>query len=328
MDERPKNVNKFIKKYGDQKVTRLWLVRSPVQAFVQKPLDLFTGGKITKIKIEENYDNMYHLFVVFALSDGTDIHLHKMEKNAIVSIKEKEFKMLKLYKKGVDFISVPELRDYVKAHDESEDGLKTFKQIINECEKAEPCFYFYSAKHYNCQHFVDLFLKHVLPNGENFDQKSKEEYEKFILQNEFLKIFETKGLTTFTQTLTNIAASAQRALNSAHKVYDNQYDDEYDEYDDDQDEDYYYRSRQREETTRHDHHDQFASYIMDKNSYIQPVQPEYLGLSGNQNTIGSTNLFILIIMCIFALFLMCIFGCFIGISIGYFSQKIIKKIYK
>ena len=319
--DRPPNVDKFIEKYGSEKITKLWLVREPVKSFVTTPLNIFTGGKVTSIKLEENYDKMYHLYIVFQLSDGTKQHLHKMEKNDVVQVHQNEFRLPDLDKPNVVHTYVSQLNKYIEEHDGSENGLKTFEQVINECEKAEPCLYYYSAKNYNCQNFVDVFLQHILPNGIHFDQETKEKYEKFILQNGFKKLFEQKGLKPFLKFLTDLKASLSRSKipiigNSAgHIVYNNEYADNYKGYIVD-DQDYYYRS-----------HDQFASYIMDENSYknsysnVQPV------LDQNKTGTGSTyNLFILIIMFIFALFLICICGCFIGIFIGYFLKKIINKI--
>ena len=321
MDKRPNNVNTFIQKHGWEIITTVWLVREPVNAFVLKTLNLLTSHKIERIQIkgDENYDTMYHLYVVFELNDGKHTHIHKMEKNDVVKVYEKEFKLKYLNETNVKYKFVSELTDYVTEHDGSKLGLKSFEQVMNELEKAEACLYFYSAKYYNCQHFVLLFLQHLLPDGVHFDKESAEKYVNFILQNRFLQIFEQKGLESFLQSLTNIAATMNRKIiGSGHEAYDDEYadnsdwrdmfDDNDEEYDNYEDEDYYYR--------KHDHQDQFVSYI----------KPDYLG---NQNTTGSnTNLFILIIMFIFAFFLICICGCFIGILTGYyFVQKIVNKIY-
>ena len=251
MDEKPSNVKKFIEKFGSQKITKVWIVREPVEAFVIHPINLFTAGKVSKIKLEENYDNMYHLFVIFQLSDGTTQHLHKMEKNDIVKVYENEFPLSSLDEKNVVHTYISALDKYIKEHDGSENGLKTFEEVINECEKAEPCLWFYSAKNHNCQHFVHTFIQHILPNGVHFDPETKEKYEKFILQNGFVKLFEQKGLEEFVQTLTNLKAAFSRALSSGHIAYDNEYADNYrgsweeDDMFDDQydDQDYDYRSR-------------------------------------------------------------------------------------
>jgi hypothetical protein len=72
-----------LKLHGNKKLRRIIVSRKPVSAKIQYIADLVTFGGWTQNMKKLNYDDIYHLFMIVELDDGT---LFKLEKNSRVDI--------------------------------------------------------------------------------------------------------------------------------------------------------------------------------------------------------------------------------------------------
>ena len=83
LNQRPKAINDYLKLHGNKKLRRIIVSRKPVSAKIQYIADLVTFGGWTQNMKKLNYDDIYHLFCIVELDDGT---LFKLEKNSRVDI--------------------------------------------------------------------------------------------------------------------------------------------------------------------------------------------------------------------------------------------------
>jgi len=83
LNQRPKAINDYLKLHGNKKLRRIIVSRKPVSAKIQYIADLVTFGGWTQNMKKLNYDDVYHLFMIVELDDGT---LFKLEKNSRVDI--------------------------------------------------------------------------------------------------------------------------------------------------------------------------------------------------------------------------------------------------
>lgn len=71
----------FLNKTSGLKVVKLELGRKPILKPVKVAMDVLSGGRFSKKQKELNYDEVYHNFTLFTLSDGSR---WKIEKNHVV----------------------------------------------------------------------------------------------------------------------------------------------------------------------------------------------------------------------------------------------------
>jgi hypothetical protein len=83
LNQRPKAINDYLKLNGNKKLRRIIVSRKPVSAKIQYVANLVTLGGWTENMKKLNYDDVYHLFMLVELDDGT---LFKLEKNSRVDI--------------------------------------------------------------------------------------------------------------------------------------------------------------------------------------------------------------------------------------------------
>jgi len=83
LNQRPKAINDYLKLNGNKKLRRIIVSRKPVSGKIQYIANLITMGGWTENMKKLNYDDIYHLFCIVELDDGT---LFKLEKNSRVDI--------------------------------------------------------------------------------------------------------------------------------------------------------------------------------------------------------------------------------------------------
>jgi hypothetical protein len=83
LNQRPKAINDYLKLHGNKKLRRIIVSRKPVSGKIQYIANLVTLGGWTQNMKKLNYDDIYHLFMIVELDDGT---LFKLEKNSRVDI--------------------------------------------------------------------------------------------------------------------------------------------------------------------------------------------------------------------------------------------------
>lgn len=124
----------FIKKYGDNMITGMKLMRTPVQEMIIKALNASSLGKFEK---ENPYDKLFHLAVILTLDNN--IHL-KLEKNATINI--------------TDVMNAKEDTEYFNVNYPTE-NIVSFNTLLEKTRKRMGRKYFlYSSKSNNCQDFL------------------------------------------------------------------------------------------------------------------------------------------------------------------------------
>jgi hypothetical protein len=134
-------VKNFIEDHKDSVITELTIYRTPVISFVKTMANVLSLGKFNKI-LKDQYDDVFHLFVLVTLSTGERFIL---EKNQVIQINEFNSATIKDAKTFP--LQIPQ-------------GI-TFSQFMdkgrNSVSKEE--FFLYDALTYNCQRFIQILLK-------------------------------------------------------------------------------------------------------------------------------------------------------------------------
>lgn len=79
----PPNERALLKLYGNETITEITLFRSPIHSMIDKVLNVVSVGKWEVLKSQNNFDKMFHLYMVLKLSNNRMIRL---EKNYVVNI--------------------------------------------------------------------------------------------------------------------------------------------------------------------------------------------------------------------------------------------------
>jgi hypothetical protein len=187
----PPKVRSVIKKYNDKKITNITIGRQPVQSAVTNLLNVISLGQLRKKEKELGYDNLYHLFMLVDLNDGTCL---LVEKNSVVNMK----KVDKSYG-GNDKINIPVNKDI------------TFGEFIDKAVKGVgKSIYLYDSINNNCQIFINNLLRYSgLGTGEA---------TKFILQDiEAVLSTSPKYTSIIAKLATEASAKVDRLIQGAGK---------------------------------------------------------------------------------------------------------------
>jgi hypothetical protein len=132
-DSMPNNVKNMLETYGTQNITNINVCRVPIRRGLLNALNFLSAGKIYKNEKELGYDNLFHLFMVLTLENGTKLSL---EKNEIVNLKPyttpRENSECRPMSVGMKTITLNELIDNV----EKRMGTRTYHYdvISNNCQ--------------------------------------------------------------------------------------------------------------------------------------------------------------------------------------------------
>jgi hypothetical protein len=132
------SVRDILAKYGDKTVTKASIVRTPVSSVVKGALNAVSLGEFKKKLGQQPYDDIFHLFMLLTLSDGTSVSL---EKNAIITMR------VNPDRKGESQEASPPA------------GLTLNELMENTKKKMGKKFIPYSATSNNCQNFILSVLK-------------------------------------------------------------------------------------------------------------------------------------------------------------------------
>ena len=149
-----KAVRDVLSQYGDQQIKSIKICRSPVSSAVQTAMNVVSLGAFKKRLQRSPHDELYHLFALITLEDGTVLTL---DKQAQITLKVGN----KTYKDAVNvappFTTLNEMLEKTKAH------------------MGNSAFFGYNANGNNCQNFLFKFL---MTSG-----KATPEIKTFILQD-------------------------------------------------------------------------------------------------------------------------------------------------
>jgi hypothetical protein len=185
LTRRPLSINNLLKTYGAQTISNVEVCRQPIMSVIRTALNIATGGDISKVVQEKGYDNVFHLYCIVLLGNGTKIRL---DKNQRVSI---EVSPKPLNKEAVcKSVVLP--------------SPTTLTQFIDKGEELGNrigSFWRYSAHNDNCQKFVKALL----------NASGVQSLDSFIMQDagQFVK----PGLfRKFAQGVTDAAALGEYAI--------------------------------------------------------------------------------------------------------------------
>jgi len=175
---RPKAVEQFLKNKGDLVIMSIKVCRNPISSALKKILNALTFGDMGATIKQLNYDEVYHLFMLVTLQDGS---MFRIEKNERVTISSPPTERPK------DCMTV--LVDPSKK--------LTLNQMFEESEDVYKNLYYYLAHRDNCQKFVFTMLSNVGLMDKRLEQ--------FILQDAE-QLIKSGNVQGFASALTSTAA--------------------------------------------------------------------------------------------------------------------------
>lgn len=184
LNTRPGQVDKLLKLHGDTPVQMITILRKPIQSMVKKFINFVSGGQLERAQKELKYDDIYHLYVNFTLSNGKVVGI---EKNARVNTNLNGFPTKGLATSNMLQLSGKNI---------------PLRQFIESAEKKHGAnFYRYNASSYNCQQFVNAMM----------DAGGIEGAREFVMQDAS-KLINSAGLSKGAKVVTDLAALAERAV--------------------------------------------------------------------------------------------------------------------
>ena len=173
----PKNVEVFLSKYKDYKVTKIQVCRQPIKAAISSILEFVTLKKINKAMQIRGMDDIFHLWANITIESPSakDSIEFQIEKNSIVEIFDKP-----LIVKNCLSVFIP----YEKR--------VTFENLLKNAEKIHPYdFWLYDATSNNCQEFINSLLLgsgYITPELSSFlYQNAKELFESLGFSGSVLR---------------------------------------------------------------------------------------------------------------------------------------------
>lgn len=80
----PTKVKTMLKKYGDEKIKSIYVIRTPVPKYITELLNVASFGEFNKKLKEADYDKLFHLAIVFRTQKGEVL----LEKNESINMSE------------------------------------------------------------------------------------------------------------------------------------------------------------------------------------------------------------------------------------------------
>jgi len=147
LEIRPRILNDLLIQKGNQIVNKISVCRKPVLSIIQKALNILSFGSFKKNMEKLGYDNVFHLYMVLYLSDGS---IWSLEKNQRVNV-----------------VKGPILGGDCQ---EIQYGKKTLNDFILTAENRNiPGFYRYDAFKDNCQKWIkDIMNSNDINNLDSF----------------------------------------------------------------------------------------------------------------------------------------------------------------
>lgn len=84
-DDWPPRVKKLIEKNKDATITKVLVVRAPIQRWIDKFINFVSSNGLDAGKKKYNYTDMFHLYIYFKLSNGASF---RIERNHVIEAKE------------------------------------------------------------------------------------------------------------------------------------------------------------------------------------------------------------------------------------------------
>jgi hypothetical protein len=79
----PPYYREFLERYGNIKINEIWIGKTPIQKTFDSLINIISLGKWSQTKNNLNYDDMFHLYIIFKLEGNITV---RNEKNEVLSI--------------------------------------------------------------------------------------------------------------------------------------------------------------------------------------------------------------------------------------------------
>lgn len=140
----PPSYRKFVQENGDKRITRMMVCRRPLPGAIIKVADAITKGNFSGTVKRLGYDDVFHLFLIITLDDGSS---WVMEKNHVLSVHRANPGQT-----GSETICKP-----VPIGNK----ILTLSQLIRPVVQVQgPNYAHYTFDEWNCQRYVDDTLKY------------------------------------------------------------------------------------------------------------------------------------------------------------------------
>jgi hypothetical protein len=180
----PIQQQRIIDRYGDRIIKSIKIGRTPLPSILTKIINMVSLGAFNKFVERSPYDDLFHLFCILTLDNGTTVKI-LLEKNEAINIQ-----LVTNYNpKNAEYVDVPRVPSNL-----------TFNDLLDGARKLQGSNYFkYNSSSNNCQDFLIAVLKGSSMLTDNLS--------KFIKQD-VKSIFKTLPITQkIINTLTNLGGT-------------------------------------------------------------------------------------------------------------------------
>ena len=185
----PPKVRELIKKYGEKKITRINIDRTPVPSVLTGALNAVSFGAFGKRFNRLPYDKLFHLRLDLTFEDGKTL---AVEKNEVINMYESPKRLKGGEQKQIDIIP----------HE------LTLNKLLEGGQKIQGNKWFnYSAYNNNCQDFIVALLKGSNVGTEQDIAFTKQDTKSLFKGDSFLR--------KFANTVTDIGAKANEITTGA-----------------------------------------------------------------------------------------------------------------
>lgn len=158
LTSRPNNINQFLIAKGHLRMKKFKICRKPIRKEIEKIINFVTSGKLQAEKERQNFDDIFHLFLIITFENG---EIYSIEKTEFVFMKNLSSTTPEIFKttdKESECINV------------SVSSNLTFRQVLEDVEnKLGINMYRYDPRTFNCQNFLLNFTNSAeVFNLENF----------------------------------------------------------------------------------------------------------------------------------------------------------------
>ena len=158
-----KPVKDLLKKYGNQTITNMVIVRSPVESFIVSALNVVSLGQFREKMKNRNIDQLWHLQMDITLANRQTV---AVEKNEVVNIR----------------VGITDKKNQEEKNVTNIPSGLTLNQLMGNCKKymGNSKFFSYSGKSNNCQHFLVSLMKASSVGNESDYSFIKQSTEKLL----------------------------------------------------------------------------------------------------------------------------------------------------
>ncbi|CAF4657363.1 unnamed protein product, partial [Rotaria sp. Silwood2] len=165
----PFRVRDLLAVFGNYRILKIQLGRTPVSSGIIKVLNFLSGSKFSEKQLELGYDELYHSYLLITIQkrSGPKVQQNLFGNMRQYPVASTVLKLEKTQRIALDFSTIPD--DFVDVYDIplSPNRMLTLNQLISTASNVDKNFYKYDvAKNNTCQTFVENIIKinGLMPN--------------------------------------------------------------------------------------------------------------------------------------------------------------------